>query len=233
MKTLFRALTSHLSPWTPLKWGHSPSRLLFTCLFALCVAGGLSSCSKAIVYKETPRRFVPAMEAINMAYSLELEALHGIYLRDSEIIYDEHIEISRLFFRSQRILDVPQTRDLIVDVVEGYLQRLNANPQLPTLFTPENLYIAIEFESYAIKYLDTSYVARILLQNGYVYYYDFDAINCVQDDPCFLRKCEPYAQALHLSQVTNRTLYGDADERWPCHQGEPKSTYTPESGAMR
>lgn len=82
-----------------------------------------------------------------------------------------------LQFTTQHILELCDARQLLVDVVEGLLKRLNnssiANELGPAPITASQLVIDIEFESFYGVYFDPFYIGRIKLIDGMSYFYAF------------------------------------------------------------
>lgn len=115
------------------------------------------------------------------------EHIHRWYLEDSWIYYDKFgtVDRIRLQYRTQNILELRQAREKLVDLVEEYLQLLQSNPDtaqnLVEGFSADNLLIYVDFQSYWGLYGDPLYVGWMVLQDGCVYYYDFDVKNIYVD----------------------------------------------------
>lgn len=109
------------------------------------------------------------------------------YLDDSWIYYDDNDVVSRirLQYRTQNILELQQARALLVDLVEDFLDNLYANPDTAIYLSPgfsaDNLLIYVDFQSYWGLYGDPQYIGWMVLQDGMVYYYDFDVKNIYVD----------------------------------------------------
>lgn len=102
-------------------------------------------------------------------YGVKIEKDRNLYVESS---YAKRSPSGRFWIwmdlSSQRILDVPGTRRMMVNLVEGLLNALNSNPKLKSIqtFTPEDLYVSIELESFFGRYVDALYVGRAELLDG-------------------------------------------------------------------
>lgn len=83
--------------------------------------------------------------------------------------------ILHLEFITQSILELCDARQMLVDVVERFLYRLNSNYLDPSFkpepFTANNLEIYINFESYYVLYVDRFYIGWVVLEDGEAFYY--------------------------------------------------------------
>lgn len=110
----------------------------------------------------------------------------------SELRYDKHLRLEKSWvctsdidgkstihieFSSQDILELCEARQLFVDVIEGFLDRINNKGIMasfePSPFTANNLEIYIDFQSFYGEYVDPFYIGWVTLQDGIVYYYAF------------------------------------------------------------
>lgn len=176
---------------------------------------------------------IPSIEYINVTYSHDLESELGLFLQDSYVTYDDFIEKSYLYYRSERLLDMCQARDMIVYLVEGYLARINEHETLKSdlysyPFTADNLLIHIEFDSFYGEYIDRAYVGRVVIDNGCVYYYDYDGL-CQPE--CWQSHSERYDQSYRLSKAYNRC--NTNRKRTQHNFFEQKGKYNEEDGILR
>lgn len=146
---------------------------------------------------------IPALERVVVTYSDEMERYNRLFLSDSRTFYDHYIEYVWMKFRTEANMDVYEGRDLMVHVVEGFLARVNEDPQVSEdlynfPFTADNLIVEIDFDSFMGKYLDTRYLARLHLQDGTLYYYANDAMD--RDTIRFHQRIEPYEKAYRFSR---------------------------------
>ena len=137
------------------------------------------------------------------------------YTEDMKELLNMHLEHSYAFpdperggrytiwmdFTSQEILDVAESRRMIVKFVEGLLARLIEDPRVmscfDTPFTVDDLYVSIELESYYAHFIDPLYVARIELAEGFLNcYYAADALN--PRSVVYHQHVEPYDNARHF-----------------------------------
>lgn len=188
---------------------HAGFSAVFWLLSLVCLTTGCYT--RQIPVEEEPpaaEDAIPELEYVVISYSNTLECQGNqenerLFLLDSRAYYDqEGVQRVCMRFRSQRIVEVLEARDIIVHVVEGFLKRVNNDPILPLYIadfplSPENLCINIEFESYFIKFIDPLYVARVTLQCGIVYYYAYNAID--PETTIWCQRIEPYEKAYRFS----------------------------------
>lgn len=114
-------------------------------------------------------------------YTIYLERDRRLFLKNSYVAAAENESFIRFEFTSQLILEMCQARDLLVDVTEGFLERLNQSPVakelMPYPFDAHHLEIYIYLESFHGEYVDPFYVGWIALEKGMAYYYAFDLNN--------------------------------------------------------
>lgn len=102
------------------------------------------------------------------------------YLEDSWISYDDFgvVDTIKLQYRTQNILELQEARSKLVDMVEEYLQMLADTPETGAFLAPDfsadNLLIYVDFQTYWGLYGDPEYIGWMVLQDGMVYYYDFN-----------------------------------------------------------
>lgn len=128
-------------------------------------------------------------------YARDLEEQYGLFLYDSRVIFDEKIRKIRIDFTSQASIDLCEAREWLVDVVEGYVDRFREHAVLRSKFhnrpvSYEDLEIHINFESYFNKYVDPTYTAYIILQDGRSFFYGSE-LNIAYTD-LWMQKVEPY-----------------------------------------
>ncbi len=124
----------------------------------------------------------------SIVQNLAVDAKHKQHLRleQAKSYYDGGLKTIQLEFISQDIIEMCEARELIVDLTENLLAKLNQDPVLAGdfvsyPFTPCNLEIYITFESYFGKYVDCSYIRWIGLEDDMVTYYTFDLIDNVKN----------------------------------------------------
>ncbi|MCB1114128.1 MAG: hypothetical protein KDK62_05165 [Chlamydiia bacterium] len=109
-------------------------------------------------------------------FSTYLKREKGLQLEDSRLYYTDCAERLRLVYSTQKIIDLCAARELLVDVVEGFLEELNSNSitrsdLCDNYFTADNLEVYINFESYYTEYVDPFMVAWIVMDQGLATYY--------------------------------------------------------------
>lgn len=114
------------------------------------------------------------------------------YLEDSWVYYNDEgpngenvVHHIWLQYRSQNILELQDARSKLVDLVEEFLEKLKNNPDTASSliagFSADNLLIYVDFQSYWGLYADPQYIGWMVLEDGMVYYYDFDVKNIYVD----------------------------------------------------
>lgn len=146
-----------------------------------------------------------AFSEVIIPYATELKYSHRLRFEDSKIYYDEFARRFRVIFSSQLILELCEARDLMVTVVEGLLERMNASSGVTGSFdhfpiVAEDLELYFSFESYYIEYNDTSYIAWMSLHDGLVRYLDGLIKNPRID--FWHSRIEPYYKSLQFVQIT-------------------------------
>lgn len=124
------------------------------------------------------------------------------YLEDGWAYYDDFgtVNLIRLEYRTQNILELQEARAKLVDLVEEFLDSLESNPEtgmnLAKGFSAKNLLIHVDFQSYWGLYGDPQYIGWMVLENGMVYYYDFDVKNIYVD--YWYSRIETYAKSKEI-----------------------------------
>lgn len=118
---------------------------------------------------------VNSFSEVIIPYATELGHTHRLRFEDSKVYYDDFVERFRVIWSTQQIVEVCEARDMLVNVVEGLLERMNANPQIIGSFdhypiTADDLEIYFFYESYYIEYVDPTYMAFVSLHDGTVRY---------------------------------------------------------------
>ncbi len=138
-------------------------------------------------------------------YAIELRRTKRLRLEDSVVYYNDNFaERYRVIFSSQEILEVCECRHLIVSVVEGLLERMNASPGIVESFdhfpiTADDLELYFSFESYDIEFNDGTYIAWMSLHDGLVRY-----LNGLVKNPridFWDARIEPYYKSLQFVQI--------------------------------
>lgn len=151
-----------------------------------------------------PQRRTVSVDDI-VRYTVPLKHDKHLYLEDSQVCNGG--ELIKLSFRSQQSLELCEARQLIVDVVEGFLTQLNGK-QTYTDFNPSNLKVTIDFQSFHGAYIDRSYIGWLVMEKELTYYYAFD-IKCSQLSvkhtftDGFRMRVEPYSLSLSYATSEN------------------------------
>lgn len=142
---------------------------------------------------------------IILTYATELEHEKRLFLEDSKVFYDVTVDRIRLEFSSQDLVTMCEARALLVDVVEGLMERIQQYPeatvQLNSDFTASNVDIYINFESYFGLYVDPFYIGWVVLEEGTSYFYAFS----IKDNKTYWwnTRVEPYEKSF-LFATTKR-----------------------------
>lgn len=172
-------------------------RYLITALLVICFTG----CSGPLVEREYPEYEKSVMvnfptEEISQVvweYAAELKYDKRLYIEHAfECVNDE--TILHIHFKTQLLIELCQARDLVVDVVEGLLDRLNNSPASKLLspfpLTPNQIHITIDFQSYHGLYVDPFYIGWVVVEDGMVYFYAFNLKDKTRD--FWNARSEPY-----------------------------------------
>lgn len=164
-----------------------------------------------------------AYSAQVIPFTMELERTHRMRFEDLKIYqFDDGqgVRWVRLILSTQNIMDLCQSRELIVDVVEGLLERLNSDPVILESFahrpiTASDLEIYISFESFYIEYLNPTFIAWISLLDGDVRYFS-GVIKDFHKD-WWNSRLEPYYKAKDIVMITRKAAL-ELDKRYPRKQ---------------
>lgn len=123
---------------------------------------------------------IHAFSAVIIPYSMELERTKRMRFEDSKIYQEddgEGVRWIRLILSSQAILDLCEARELLVDIVEGLLERVNKDPVILASFahqpiTASDLEIYLSFESFYVEYDNPTFIAWVSLLDGDVRIFD-------------------------------------------------------------
>jgi hypothetical protein len=130
-----------------------------------------------------------------ISYSRELKDSHRLFLHDSRVIFDDKIKKVRVDYTSQQSVELCEAREILVDVTEGLIDRFRNHVELRSAFnnrpiSPQDLEIHITFESFFNKYVDPAYMAYIILENSWSFFYSSE-LNMAFTD-IWMQKVEPY-----------------------------------------
>lgn len=166
----------------------------------------LSCCT----YKIVKRIDSDEIQRVIILFSEKMRYEHQLQLDDSIIYYDEHVNRIKLNFSSMEVIYLREARELIVDLVEDFIGKMNANLQIasslgPEPFAPESLEIYIRFVPFYNTLDDLYTIGLITLRNGIVHLVATDAFDC--EHPCWRRRREYYYQSRN---IVNFSRQGDA-----------------------
>lgn len=155
-------------------------------------------------------------------YTTNLKHDKSLFLEDCMVCSGpEHSKI-RLQFVTQSILEMCEARDLLVDVVEGLLDRIKSNHVKfhlrPDPFTADQLEVYINCESFFGEYVDPFYVGWIVLEEGMAYYYAFTLKNPELDE--WNTRIEPYEKSRTFVKYERQ-----AEAKYKQAHPKPKSVF--------
>lgn len=181
----------------------------YLAIFWMLVAAILTSCQPKVVGTGPWVQKIDSEELsrIMINFGLKMKIDKHLELEDSWASYEDYINRICLQFTSQRLLTLYDARQLLVELVEDLLNRLNSNSitgfqlaQYP--FTARDLDVKISFESFYGRYVDELYIGLVWLQAGCAHYYAFDrkdpSLNGIDWDHY---RFEPYSKSRELALI--------------------------------
>lgn len=192
-------------------------RLIFVTILALC----LTACShQETMYecRQTVYYDTEDLSAIVWDFVVEMSHERGLFPKNAQVIAGPRGTKLRFDFTSQDIIEMCPARELLVDVAENILERVNmagfGSQIQPYPFTADQLEIYIDFESFYGVYCDPTYIGWIVLEEGMSYFYDFEVKDRSQD--YWRARREPYAKSLSFVRLKR-----EAEARYrKTHPGE-------------
>lgn len=145
-------------------------RAFIPLLVVLCVLG---ACDRHWKNDGANRSIESQSKRFVSKHGLELKALRR---KENQQGLIERVHVG---YFAHQLFDVDEAREAVVDVVEQLLQRLNGDDrsrtQLATYpFTGDQIDLVLKVDHFFGDYFDGTYVGRIVLAQGLVYYYSFD-----------------------------------------------------------
>lgn len=188
--------------------------LLFFCLIFLC------GCMSTVTRVSNPVKVIHSDEMTWIVESVMAKWRHEegrrLKLEHSSLYYNTTISSLRLEISSQEILEIDAARDLLVDFVEDMLREINSNPIVSNElisypFTPNQLHVEINFESFHGIYVDPFYVGCICLHNGMARYNAFDMKD--EDWYTWHSRVEPYTKSREISTLSRAANKRELEKR--------------------
>lgn len=191
----------------------------------LCLAVLFNSCMRQPVRPDPGISNEEVMRVV-LDFANDLKHDRHLILEDSTVYYGNYgnyIGKIRLKFITQNIMEMCEARELLVDVTEGCLDRLNNDPVIGPLICSypigaENLEISICVESYHVRYVDKRYIAWIVLEEGLAFYYAGTLTNEFniwdRDSENWHQRVEPYSKSAQIVAI-NREAERMYRERHP------------------
>lgn len=140
--------------------------------------------------------------SIVQQFAVEAKYENHLRLEHANTCYsDNGITTIQVQFTSQDLLEMCAARELIVDLTENLLAKLNQNSTLGQEFAdfpfrPGNLEIYIYFDSYFGKYVDPLYITWICMEDAEVAYYTFELQR--HNNSCWHARRESYATSREI-----------------------------------
>ena len=158
-----------------------------------------------------------AITRIVLAYSRELKTKYKLKLHDAVTYYSDEVGMYklRLDFTTMQIVELCEARFLLVDIVEGFLSRINNNILLRgdlshRPFSPMNLEIHVTFESFYVLHVDPMYIGFIILEEGTSFFYNAELDDRLSE--YWHKRIEPYHKTLQIVNI-ERQLGPDPQEK--------------------
>jgi len=134
---------------------------------------------------------------IAIEFGRELEDEHRLFLYNSWVTFNGDIKKIRIDFTSQANIELCEAREVLVDVIEGYLARLQDHAVVRNYFsnapiTEKDLDIHITYKSFFNKFVDPGYISYIILEDGWSYFYSGELNDPYTD--IWMQKVEPYSK---------------------------------------
>lgn len=147
-------------------------------------------------------------------------------LENSLVFYDGCVTKIRLDFSTMALLELCEARELLVDIVEDFLKRVNSDSILTSrlcqrYLSPDHLQIEIDFKSWMGRLMDMDYIGWVSLKNGCAGYYAFDMMS--QNLDWWHRRNETYAESRAV--VMNMR---EAEKEWKEAQDKNPSAFDDE-----
>ena len=174
-------------------------RILPLCFVALATAGcmKIAEMHPQPIIDEHPYDAAGMKEMTQLVinYSVELEHTLQMELENSRVFFDEKIQKLRLDFSSQNIVDLCKARAQLVDITDGYLNRINSDAIVKRNlahypFAPEDIEIHITYGSDFVTHVDPTYTSAAILENGIAYFYNGELEEPQSD--IWKQRIEPY-----------------------------------------
>ena len=125
----------------------------------------------------------------------ELKKRYDIRLDNASTLYNPGIGGLELRYTSEELFDICDSRNLLVDLIDSLLERINQDAYVASQLTYYPLDyldvdLVITFDSFFGEYCDLQFVNQIRLQKGIVTFYAFNAFQC--EGNLFEMHTEPY-----------------------------------------
>ena len=174
--------------------------------------------SAPMIILPPPVLSIHSQEVMDVVQEVSVEFHHKreLTLKSSKTYYNEEgIHTIQIQYDSQTLIDPSEARELIVDVVDLLIAKLNANKLLVPEFqnytiSPENFEIYISFNSYFARYVDPFYIRLICMENGMIKYYAADIYD--NDKKKWHFKIESFVTSKNIT-VSQRAAEDDYKQR--------------------
>jgi hypothetical protein len=188
---------------------------LFIVLFCSCSYNCGYDCNLPVIIQKVD---VNSFSEVIIPYATELGHTHRLRFEDSKVYYDDFVQRFRVIWSTQQIVELCEARDLLVTVVEGLLERLNANSQVIASFdhypiTSDDLELYFFYSCNFVEFDDPTYMAFVSLHDGTVRY-----INGLIKDPrndWWDARTETYDEAYRFATLTRASEKAYLDAHAP------------------
>lgn len=217
-------------------------------IFLLLLASALTSCSLVPdwiaptppwerIPKAPPVIHTEESTSVVQRFAVEMAHVNNLHLERAKTCYDDDgITTIQMEFITQDLIELCEARELIVDMTEDFLAKLNQDTILGPEFStfplrPENLEIYIVYESYFGKYIDPRYIYWISLEGGTVTFYTWELE--YDDNRCWKCKREAYGTSREIV-VYQRAAEEEYKDMNPPKKSafNPSERYYPEESTL-
>jgi len=151
--------------------------LLIFCLIMILSLTGCSLFRRQEIFRFWERKADDqAISRVLITYANELRHELGLRFEDSTLYYKDYVDGIRIIFSTQAIIELKEARELIVDIIEGLLDRINSDPFISSQFengyaSADQIELYVSFESYFNEYVDQEYIGWVSVIDGISRFY--------------------------------------------------------------
>lgn len=141
-------------------------------------------------------------------------------LENSTLQFDGCIQTMRLDFSTMALLELQEGREILVDITQDFLKRINSDSTIAKalcngFLSAHDIEVQIDFRCWMGKLVDFNYVGWITLKRGWAHYYAFDMRTDTLD--WWQLRNETYYESLKIVEYTRQ-----AENEWLKYEEEKK-----------